>query len=126
VPFVDVVNTMLDDTLPLTTGEYLEWGNPKKKSDYAQIRAYSPYDNLAPRDYPAVYLRASLNDSQVPYWEAAKYAARLRELKTDANPVLLAINLDAGHGGASGRYDALKERAEVLSFMLAQWVLAGT
>jgi len=124
VPFVDVINTMLDETLPLTTGEFLEWGNPKRKSDYRHIRAYSPYDNIAARDYPAVYLRTSLNDSQVPYWEAAKYAARLREAKTDANPVLLSINLDAGHGGASGRYEALKERAEVLAFMLAQWGLA--
>jgi len=124
VPFVDVINTMLDETLPLTVGEFLEWGNPKRKTDYAVMRAYSPYDNLKPGATPAVYLRASLNDSQVPYWEAAKYAARLRTLKTDRNPVLLSINLDAGHGGASGRYDALRERAEALTFMLAQWGLA--
>jgi oligopeptidase B len=125
VPFVDVINTMLDETLPLTTGEFLEWGNPKKKADYAHIRAYSPYDNIAARAYPALYLRTSLNDSQVPYWEAAKFAARLRDLKTDEHPVILSINLDAGHGGASGRYEALKERAETLSFMLAHWGLAG-
>lgn len=124
VPFVDVINTMLDETLPLTVGEFLEWGNPKKKADYLTMRAYSPYDNLRATAYPAFYLRTSLNDSQVPYWEAAKFAARLRTLKTDAHPVLMSINLDAGHGGASGRYDALKERAQTLTFMLAQWGLA--
>jgi oligopeptidase B len=124
VPFVDVLNSMLDETLPLTVGEFLEWGNPKKKAEYAVIRAYSPYDNLKAAAYPAIYLRTSLNDSQVPYWEAAKYAARLRTLKTDTNPLLLSINLDAGHGGSSGRYDALKERAQTLTFMLAQWGLA--
>jgi oligopeptidase B len=125
VPFVDVINTMLDETLPLTVGEYLEWGNPKKKAEYHTIRAYSPYDNLRAQAYPAIYLRTSLNDSQVPYWEAAKYAARIRTLKTDDNPVVLSINLDAGHGGASGRYDALRERAQTLTFMLVQWGLAG-
>lgn len=124
VPFVDMLNTMLDETLPLTVGEFLEWGNPKKKADYAVMRAYSPYDNLKAGAYPAIYLRTSLNDSQVPYWEPAKYAAKLRTLKTDQNPLLLSINLDAGHGGASGRYDALKERAQTLTFMLAQWGLA--
>ncbi len=124
VPFVDVINTMLDESLPLTVGEFLEWGNPKRREDYETIRRYSPYDNLRAADYPAFYLRAGLHDSQVPYWEAAKYAARLRTLKTDARPVLLSVNMDAGHGGASGRYDALKERAEVLAFMLAQWGLA--
>jgi oligopeptidase B len=125
VPFVDVINTMLDETLPLTVGEYLEWGNPKKKVDYHTIRAYSPYDNLRALDYPAIYLRTSLNDSQVPYWEATKYAARLRTLNTSDEPVLLSINLDAGHGGASGRYDALRERAQTLTFMLVQWGLAA-
>ncbi len=124
VPFVDVINTMLDETLPLTVGEFLEWGNPKQRADYETMRRYSPYDNLRRAAYPAMYLRTSLNDSQVPYWEAAKYAARLRMLKTDDHPVLLSINMDAGHGGASGRYDALKERAEVLAFMLWQWGLA--
>lgn len=124
VPFVDVINTMLDETLPLTVGEFLEWGNPKKKADYRVMRSYSPYDNLRAAAYPAIYLRTSLNDSQVPYWEAAKYAARLRTLKTDLNPLLVSINLDAGHGGSSGRYDALKERAQTLTFMLAQWGLA--
>ncbi len=124
VPFVDVINTMLDETLPLTVGEFLEWGNPKQRADYETMRRYSPYDNLRRTAYPAMYLRTSLNDSQVPYWEAAKYAARLRTLKTDDHPVLLSINMDAGHGGASGRYDALRERAEVLAFMLWQWGLA--
>ena len=94
-------------------------------ADYAVMRSYSPYDNLRPAAYPAMYLRAGLNDSQVPYWEAAKYAARLRALKTDDEPVLVAINMDAGHGGASGRYDALAERAEVLAFMLAVWGLTA-
>ena len=124
VPFVDVINTMLDETLPLTVGEFLEWGNPKERADYETMRRYSPYDNLRRTAYPAMYLRTSLNDSQVPYCEAAKYAARLRTLKTDEHPVLLSINMDAGHGGASGRYDALKERAEVLAFMLWQWGLS--
>ena len=125
VPFVDVINTMLDETLPLTVGEFLEWGNPKERADYETMRRYSPYDNLRRTAYPAMYLRTSLNDSQVPYWEAAKYAARIRTLKTDDHPVLLSINLDAGHGGASGRYDALRERAQTLTFMLVQWGLAG-
>jgi oligopeptidase B len=125
VPFVDVINTMLDETLPLTVGEFLEWGNPKLEADYRTMRAYSPYDNLRAADYPAFYLRAGLNDSQVPYWEAAKFAQKLRALRTNDAPVLLHVNLDAGHGGASGRYDALRERAEILAFMLAAWGLAG-
>jgi len=124
VPFVDVINTMLDETLPLTVGEFLEWGNPKVEADYATMRRYSPYDNLRAGAYPAMYLRTSINDSQVPYWEAAKYTARLRTLKTDDNPLLFSINMDAGHGGASGRYDALKEHAEVFAFMLSQWGLS--
>jgi oligopeptidase B len=123
VPFVDVLSTMLDESLPLTVGEFLEWGNPKKAEEYAVIRSYSPYDNLRAAAYPAMYLRAGLNDSQVPYWEAAKYAARLRTLKTNDEPVLLSVNMDAGHGGASGRYEALEERAEVLAFMLTIWGL---
>jgi oligopeptidase B len=126
VPFVDMLNTMLDDTLPLTTGEYLEWGNPTRKADYRRMRAYSPYDNLRKTAYPAVYLRTSLHDSQVPYWEAAKFAARLRDVQqapAEQAPVLLTVNLDAGHGGASGRYDALRERAQVYAFLLQQWGL---
>jgi len=124
VPFVDVLTTMLDATLPLTTGEYIEWGNPNIERQYKWIRAYSPYDNLARKAYPAMLVEASLNDSQVPYWEAAKYVARLRELKTDSNVVLLKTILEAGHGGASGRYDALKELAFTYSFILDQVGLA--
>jgi oligopeptidase B len=119
VPFVDVLNTMSDATLPLTTGEYIEWGNPNKKDAYDYIKSYSPYDNLAAKDYPAILLMTSLNDSQVPYWEPAKYAAKLRTLKTDKNPLLFKINLDAGHGGASGRYDRLREIAFQYTFGLA-------
>jgi oligopeptidase B len=124
VPFVDVINTMLDETLPLTTGEFIEWGNPKNLEDYKVIRAYSPYDNLKRGAYPAIYLRTGFNDSQVPYWEPAKYAARLRTLKTDNTPLLFNINMGVGHGGASGRFDALRERARVFTFMLSQWGLA--
>jgi len=124
VPFVDVVNTMLDATLPLTTQEYIEWGNPNVEKDYKVIRAYSPYDNLAAKAYPAMLVEASLNDSQVPYWEAAKYVAKLRSLKTGSRPVLLKTILEAGHGGASGRYDALKELAFTYSFVLDQAGLA--
>lgn len=118
VPFVDVVNTMLDDTLPLTTGEYEEWGNPNSRAHYDCMLSYSPYDNLKPGDYPAMLVETSLNDSQVMYWEPAKYVARLRTLKTDGNPLLLRINMDAGHGGASGRYDFLKEIAFTYAFIL--------
>jgi oligopeptidase B len=125
VPFVDVINTMLDETIPLTTEEFSEWGNPKVEAEYRWMRAYSPYDNLKPGPYPAILARTALNDSQVPYWEAAKYVARLRTLKTDPNPLLFDINMDAGHGGASGRFDALQERAKVYAFMLQQWGLAG-
>lgn len=126
VPFVDVINTMLDETIPLTTEEFIEWGNPKIAAQYRWMRAYSPYDNLRAAAYPPVLARTALNDSQVPYWEAAKYVARLRALKTNANPVLFDINMSAGHGGASGRFDALRERAQVYAFMLQQWGLAGT
>ena len=121
VPFVDVINTMLDETIPLTTSEFQEWGNPKLPEQYRWIRAYSPYDNLQPGAYPAMLVRTGLNDSQVPYWEPAKYVAKLRTLKTDSNPLLLKVNLAAGHGGSSGRFDALNERAEAYAFLLAQW-----
>ncbi|HWH72903.1 MAG TPA: S9 family peptidase [Methylibium sp.] len=123
VPFVDVINTMLDESLPLTVGEFLEWGNPKIPEQYAWMRAYSPYDNLKPGAYPAMLIETGLNDSQVAYWEPAKYVARLRALKTDANPLLLQVNLDAGHGGASGRFDALRELSLSYTFMLDQWGL---
>jgi oligopeptidase B len=120
VPFVDVLNTMLDASLPLTTAEYIEWGNPTVKEEYAWMRAYSPYDNLRAQNYPAILVTTALNDSQVPYWEAAKYVAKLRPLKTDQNPLLLKIALEpAGHGGASGRYDALRETAFDYAFLLS-------
>ena len=123
VPFVDVINTMLDETLPLTVGEFLEWGNPKVAEQYAWMRAYSPYDNLRKAAYPAMLVRTGLNDTQVSYWEPSKYVARLRTLKTDANPLLFKINLSVGHGGASGRFDALREIAEDDVFLLAQFGL---
>jgi len=126
VAFVDVINTMLDETIPLTTGEFIEWGNPKVEAQYRWMREYSPYDNLKPGAYPAIYLRTGFNDSQVAYWEPAKYTAKLRTLKTDNNQLLFDINMDVGHGGASGRFDALKERAQTYLFMLQQWGLLHT
>ena len=120
VPFVDVVNTMLDASLPLTVGEYEEWGNPAVRAEYEWIRAYCPYTNLAAHEYPAMLVRTSINDSQVMYWEPAKYVARLRHLRTDRNPLLLITNLGAGHGGASGRYDRLRETATEFAFLLWQ------
>ncbi|MEK7701024.1 MAG: S9 family peptidase [candidate division NC10 bacterium] len=124
VPFVDVVNTMLDESLPLTVGEFEEWGNPKTREQYESMKAYCPYTNLAARAYPAMLVRTSLNDSQVMYWEPAKYVAKLRARKSDKNPLLLKTNMAAGHGGASGRYDALREKAFDYSFMLAEVGLA--
>ena len=129
VPFVDVVNTMLDAALPLTTSEYLEWGNPNEKTAFDYMMKYSPYDNIKAVNYPAMLVQVSLNDSQVPYWEGTKLVARLRVTKTDKNPLLLKANLGAGHGGASGRYDALREAALTCAFMLWQMgvpVAAGT
>ena len=120
VPFVDVINTMLDSTLPLTTGEYEEWGDPRERRYFDYMLSYSPYDNIAPKAYPAMLVQTSLNDSQVMFWEPAKYVARLRAVKTDANPLLLKINLEAGHGGASGRYDFLREIAFTYAFVLWQ------
>jgi oligopeptidase B len=113
VPFVDVMNTMLDASLPLTVGEYEEWGNPNKKEDYFYMKQYSPYDNLTARKYPAMLVKTSFNDSQVMYWEPAKYVAKLRTLKPkdDKNPLLLKTNMAGGHGGSSGRYDVLKDTA---------------
>jgi oligopeptidase B len=111
VPFVDVINTMLDESLPLTVGEFEEWGNPKVEKDFAVMRRYSPYDNMAKVAYPAMLVKTSLNDSQVGYWEPAKYVAKLRTLDTGGQPVLFKCNMGAGHGGASGRYDALHEAA---------------
>ena len=121
VPFVDVVNTMMDASLPLTVGEYLEWGNPNEPEAFEYILSYSPYDNLAKKAYPAMLVTTSYNDSQVMYWEPAKYVAKLRTLKTDANPLVLKTKIEpAGHGGASGRYDALKDRAFEVAWMLRQ------
>ena len=121
VPFVDVMNTMMDASLPLTVGEYLEWGNPNEKAAYDYMKTYSPYDNLEKRAYPAILVTTSLHDSQVMYWEPAKYVARLRTLKADSNPLLLKIKMDpAGHGGASGRYDRLKDQAFEYAWLLRQ------
>ena len=120
VPFVDVINTMLDASLPLTTGEYLEWGNPNEKAAYDYIKSYSPYDNIAAKAYPAMLVKVSLNDSQVPYWEGTKFVAKLRSMKTDNNPLLLKVNMGAGHGGSSGRYDALHDIAFDYAFLLTQ------
>ena len=120
VPFVDVLNTMLDASLPLTTSEYIEWGNPNEKAAFDYMKTYSPYDNIAKKDYPAMLVKVSLNDSQVPYWEGTKLVAKLRTMKTDHNPLLLKVNFGAGHGGASGRYDSLRETAFDYAFMLWQ------
>ena len=125
VPFVDVLNSMLDTTLPLTVGEFEEWGNPQNPEHYAYMRSYCPYTNLEAKAYPAILIRTGLNDSQVMYWEPAKYTARLRTLKTDPNPLLLKVNLAAGHGGASGRYDALREAAYDYAFLLQVFGMAG-
>jgi len=120
VPFVDVMNTMLDASLPLTTSEYLEWGNPNVKDDYDYMMRYSPYDNVARAAYPATLVKVSVNDSQVPFWEGAKLVARMRALRTGTNPLLLVVNFGAGHGGASGRYDAIKETAFNDAFILSE------
>jgi oligopeptidase B len=112
---------MLDESLPLTVGEFEEWGNPKIKEQYDYMIKYSPYDNIAPRAYPTILVRTSYNDSQVMYWEPAKYVAKLRATKTDHHPLLLKINMDpAGHGGRSGRYDQLHETAFDYAFILGQ------
>jgi oligopeptidase B len=118
VPFVDVVTTMLDDTIPLTTGEYDEWGNPNDKAYYDYIKSYSPYDNVEAKEYPHMYVSTGLHDSQVQYWEPAKWVAKLREYKTGENLLFLDTNMDAGHGGASGRFEALKETAKEYAFIL--------
>ena len=120
VPFVDVMNTMLDPTLPLTIAEYEEWGDPNQPEAFAYMLQYSPYDNLERKAYPAMLVKTSLHDSQVMYWEPAKYVARLRALKSDDNLLLLETNMSAGHGGASGRYDYLKEIALDYAFLLQE------
>ena len=118
VPFVDVVTTMLDDSIPLTTGEYDEWGNPNEEKYYNCMKSYSPYDNVKPQKYPNMLVTTGLHDSQVQYFEPAKWVAKLRELKTDTNILIMHTNMEAGHGGASGRFDALKEVARDYSFIL--------
>ena len=120
VPFVDVMNTMLDASLPLTVPEYEEWGDPNQAEYFHYMLSYSPYDNLKPGSYPAILVKTSLHDSQVMYWEPAKYVAKLRTLKTDDKPLLLVTNMEAGHGGASGRYDYLKEIAFDYAFLLRE------
>ena len=125
VPFVDVINTMLDESLPLTVGEFEEWGNPKKKDEYEYMKRYDPYGNITSTNYPAILVRTSFNDSQVMYHEPAKYTARMRAMKTDKNPLLLVTNMGAGHGGASGRYDRLREIALSYAFLLWQAGVEG-
>ncbi len=118
VPFVDVITTMLDESIPLTTGEFDEWGNPKDKEYYDYMKSYSPYDNVEAKAYPSIMVTTGLHDSQVQYWEPAKWVARLREKKTDKNPLILHTNMSAGHGGSSGRFEALKETAMEYAFLL--------
>jgi oligopeptidase B len=120
VPFVDIMNTMLDENLPLTTSEWIEWGNPNEKKAFDYMIKYSPYDNIKAQNYPNMLVEVSLYDSQVPYWEGAKFVAKLREMKTDNNVVLLKTNMGAGHGGASGRFDRLKEIAFDYAYALSQ------
>jgi oligopeptidase B len=125
VPFVDVINTMLDATLPLTVGEFEEWGDPRIREQYEYMRSYSPYDNIAAKPYPAMLVKTSFNDSQVMYWEPAKYVARLRATKTDSNPLIFKINMAGGHGGSSGRYDKLRETAFDYAFLLRELRIGG-
>ena len=125
MPFVDVLNTMLDASIPLTVIEWEEWGDPRTPADYEYIRSYSPYDQLEAKDYPTMLVTAGLNDPRVTYWEPAKYVAKLRHLKTDDNLLLLKTNMGAGHRGQSGRYDSLKEVAEEYAFLLLALDLAG-
>jgi oligopeptidase B len=121
VPFVDVLATMLDETLPLTPGEWPEWGNPiEDAAAFHLIRSYSPYDQVKAQAYPPLMVTAGLNDPRVTYWEPAKWVARLRELKTDANALIFKTNMGAGHGGKSGRFESLKEAAEEFAFLLTE------
>ncbi|HJZ93032.1 MAG TPA: S9 family peptidase [Gemmataceae bacterium] len=120
MPFVDVINTMLDESLPLTVQEFLEWGNPKNRNEYEYMKTYCPYTNLTKAAYPSILVTTSFNDSQVMYWEPTKYVAKLRTLKTDRNPLLFKCNMAGGHDGLSGRYDALKDQAFVTAFVLDQ------
>ena len=125
VPFVDVINTMSDPTIPLTVGEYEEWGNPNDPEAFHRMLAYSPYDNVREMDYPAILVTAGLNDSRVHYWEPAKWTAKLRDHKTDDNMLIMKTNMGAGHGGSDGRYGRLEEIAFEYAVMLDQLGLAG-
>jgi len=118
VPFVDVVTTMLDESIPLTTNEFDEWGNPKQKAAYDYMLSYSPYDNVKPQGYPSIYVRTGLWDSQVQYFEPAKWVAKLRATKTDDNLIVLDTDMAAGHGGKSGRFDRLRDVAREMTFLL--------
>ena len=123
VPFVDVLNTMLDDTQPLITKEYSEWGNPNHPEHYEYIKSYSPYDNIKAQDYPHMLISAGWNDARTAYWEPAKWTARLRNLKTDDNLLLLKVHFDGGHSGVSGRFDRLREVAREYAFILKSFGL---
>jgi len=118
VPFVDVVTTMLDESIPLTTNEFDEWGNPKEKAAYEYMLSYSPYDNVKAVGYPSIYVKTGLWDSQVQYFEPAKWVAKLRATKTDDNLVVMDVDMTSGHGGASGRFDRLRDYARAYTFML--------
>ncbi len=118
VPFVDVITTMSDPSIPLTTGEYSEWGNPENKDEFDYMMQYSPYDNIDNLDYPSILVTAGLWDSQVQYYEPAKYVAKLRDFTTSNNPILFKVNLSAGHSGVSGRFESLKEVAMEYAFLL--------
>jgi oligopeptidase B len=120
VPWVDVVTTMLDESIPLTTGEFDEWGNPKNKDYYNYMLSYSPYDNVEAKDYPALYVTTGLHDSQVQYFEPAKWVAKLRELKTDRNLIFLEVDMESGHGGTTGRFKRFKRTARQYTFLLTQ------
>ena len=120
VPFVDVVTTMLDDSIPLTTNEYDEWGNPNEREDYDYMLSYSPYDNVRAQGYPAMFVTTGLWDSQVQYYEPAKWIAKLRALRTDQNPMFLHVDMEAGHGGKSGRFQRYREIAMEYTFVLDQ------
>jgi oligopeptidase B len=117
VPFVDIVTTMLDPDLPLTITEWEEWGDPQDPDAYARMKAYSPYDNVEARPYPAMFVTTGLNDPRVQYWEPAKWVAKLRAHTTSENPIVLRTEMGAGHGGPSGRYDAWRDEATVLAFV---------
>ncbi len=125
VPFVDVLRVMLDPTLPLTTGEYVEWGSPEEDEGFECFKSFSPYDNVVAQAYPNIMITGGLNDDQVPYWQPAKWTAKLRDMKTDTNMLLLKTNLDAGHAGESARNESYRETSFLYAFMLTHLGLAG-